>query len=349
MEYSSSPYPDVNQAAFDSNNQGLSFFQPKMAASSDNVNKRDQSSHERQDSAMEHKPYTPEQIKQVLSDALSSPLQSQLASRHHHHNSSPLPSSSPYPQTPPRRSLLRHFTAPDSLNDSSSPYSAYSPFDSGLHEPESPNAQRHLLPPSRLTEYDGKDKMPATPRLAPVLSPVRLLASPSAYPENSPQKTFAVEASFLQAMSSVLDRQANIVPDHMLTESEVRAIVRKELEKHDAVVRREVEEREQVQIKVQDEDPLPAAGGFARRITPSHIAMFAAACAGGLVLRRAALRHPGEMAWYAAGAVKGGVLGLLGALGVKGAVWVWETRLNREERGEGTADITTPLMPSARV
>lgn len=293
MENTSSSHQNANQAAFNANNQGLSFSQPDLSPSTDTPTKHGSGS-----------AYTPEQIKQVLSDALSSPF----------------PTSSSAFQTP-RKSFAERVAEAGSLIDEFADEDA----DTEGERSPSPLAQK---PRPNASSFPEMDTMPETPRLVPVSSPIRPLASP-AY-RNPQQRTFAVEASFLQAMSGVLERQANIVPDHMLTESEVRAIVRSELKKRDQAQTKNVHD-----VKV---DRLTTET-LASRVTPPRMAMITAVFAGALVLRRAALKHPGEMYWCASGAVKGGILGLLGALGAKGAMWAAEKFWSKEGRSHGAADV----------
>ncbi|KAF2870272.1 hypothetical protein BDV95DRAFT_669179, partial [Massariosphaeria phaeospora] len=181
-----------------------------------------------------HVAYTPEHMKQVLQDALSpsdsdirdSPLfhkratasrtreagyDSSSSSDDEDHDQQ-IPSSSPYPQQIP----------------SSSPYPQANEASPLLQR----NGTTYLGHASR-----GEYTTPLHPRgttTAPGLalnsSPIRPLdSSPTRRGNFTPARTFEVESSFLQAMIGLLERQANIVPDHVITKSEVRKMVRKEI------------------------------------------------------------------------------------------------------------------------
>ncbi|KAF2679741.1 hypothetical protein K458DRAFT_393583 [Lentithecium fluviatile CBS 122367] len=146
--------------------------------------------------------YTPERMKQVLSDALS-----------------PLPTSSPI--------LHQHSRSPQAFDPAHHPGSARSPSsDSNIIEGSFMTPQKRWTSRSHNLDNDKGRNTQNTPHLAPESSPVRPSPARNAY-----NQTFEVDASFIQAMVGLLERQANIVPDHMLTESEVRRIVRKELDK----------------------------------------------------------------------------------------------------------------------
>lgn len=228
--------------------------------------------------AVAHSTYTREQMKQVLEDALSPlpPRSSPLSHKHSH----PLRAF---------ESIYRSPTSSSSSSDSSSDHSDESSID-----PRKRASERTPL-------MSGRTDLANTAALAANASLVR--PSPRFMHGTPATRTFEVEASFLQAMIGLLERQANIVPDHMLTKSEIRRIVRKEMDKRG---------------EAKETNPTKSLSGL---VTPSRVLALTAGVAGLVVLQRARMRYPEEMAWFLDGAWKGGLGGFVGAMVVKGVLW----------------------------
>ncbi|KAF2794168.1 hypothetical protein K505DRAFT_361330 [Melanomma pulvis-pyrius CBS 109.77] len=236
--------------------------------------------------------------------------------------------SSPY--TPEQmRKVLRNALSPTEMASSPLSYKCQSPamnFESGYcsetssdsgdgehtrqRERKNPHAHGSLERP-RTKPNEGTPiitvQTPSTAPLDAPSSPVRPLCtpSPSRNIHRASAQTYEVEAPFLQAMIGLLERQANIAPDHVLTKSDVRKIVRKEVQKHQEI----------------SYDARLSRKTLSSFVTSGGILGLAAGVAGLAVYQRVWARHPEEMRWYVDGGLKGGLLGLAGAVVVKGMLW----------------------------
>jgi hypothetical protein len=130
-------------------------------------------------------------------------------------------------------------------------------------------------------------------------SPIRPLNTSTA------TKTFEVEASFLQAMVRLLERQANTVPEHLFTKTEVKDIVRKELGKQKGCSDTEVPRRKKL-------------SGL---IGPSETVAMMLGGVSIVVLLRVHESYPWWTHWFIGGACRGAVYGFLGAMAIKSAFW----------------------------
>lgn len=109
-------------------------------------------------------------------------------------------------------------------------------------------------------------------------------------------------------MVRLLERQANIVPEHLFTKDDVREIVRKELQKQESANTSMVEASEEVMVR----------SNFMNTMFCGVTAMVGGA--GLVVFRRACLVNP-EMMWgYVYGAWNGAACGLVGSLVVMGVL-----------------------------
>ncbi|PSN75157.1 hypothetical protein BS50DRAFT_628375 [Corynespora cassiicola Philippines] len=140
-------------------------------------------------------------------------------------------------------------------------------------------------------------------------SPVR----PSPVQSKSGQEMFEVESGFLQAMVGLLERQAKIVPEFMLTEGEVRGIVGEEVGR----LMREIREEGKSEVKDEGDRGEDVVEVLSKFFTTSRILGVGAAAAGLLVGRRAVTRHSKEAMGYLMEGAKGGVAGLIGVLVIK--------------------------------
>lgn len=234
-------------------------------------------------------PYTPQQMKKVLEDALS-------------------------PANMPKSPLAHKTSTPTKDFESGYCSETSSEPDEDVTYSKSParfhaygNAETRLRTKSTentplLTFYP-----PHTPVLDPLSTPVRPLdtPSPSHNKHTLPARSFEVEAPFLQAMVGLLERQANILPEHVLTKSDIRRIVRKEIDK------------DKKESELERTRRMTMSSSFKVR----HAVGMVVSVAGWVVFQRAFVRHPEEMVWYLYGAWKGGLVGLAGGLVVKIVLW----------------------------
>jgi hypothetical protein len=234
-------------------------------------------------------PYTSQQMKKVLEDALSPANMS----------NSPLAHKTPAPDKDFESGYCSETSSEydEDVTYSKNParFYAYGYAEVGLHAQPTENTPLITLHP------------PQTPILTPLSTPVRPLCTPSPLHNNHglPARLFEVEAPFLQAMAGLLERQANILPDHVLTKSDIRRIVRKEINKAE-----KSSEMEQTQR-------MTMSSSFRSR----HVVGMVVGVAGWVVVQRAFVRHPEEMVWYLDGAWKGGLVGLAGGVMVKMVLW----------------------------
>jgi hypothetical protein len=234
-------------------------------------------------------PYTPQQMKKVLEDALSPANMP----------NSPLAYKTPTPTKDFESGYCSETSSEydEDVTYSKSParFHAYGDAETGLRATSTENTSLLTLHP------------PRTPVLGPLSTPVRPLDTPSPSRDKHalPARSFEVEAPFLQAMVGLLERQANILPEHVLTKSDIRRIVRKEIDK------------DKKELGIERTESMTMSNSFRSR----HVVGMVVGVAGWVVVQRAFVRHPEEMVWYLDGAWKGGLVGLAGGFVVKMVLW----------------------------
>lgn len=279
--------------------------------------------------------YTPEIMKQVILDALS-PTTNRKDGSSPERNipMSPRGDGSELPLTPARFTSLPmlasssppedHSSSPARLIDSDE----YIPLlrnplershglglhASPLHQPATPSPLRHVVSQNDLSPKECSNRLQIQSRVTSS-SPIYALHTPvdaSGAPYSSPirtsntsAETFEIDASFLHAMVGLFERQANIVPEHLFTKTDVEMIVHEELEKQ------RVEELLFTKHKAHASSIL----------TPSKFSM---AFIGGFSMGfcwHASQAYPEEVYSYLNGGWKGGLCGLAGAIILKGVLW----------------------------
>ncbi|KAF2647426.1 hypothetical protein K491DRAFT_309466 [Lophiostoma macrostomum CBS 122681] len=169
-------------------------------------------------------------------------------------------------------------------------------------------------PLRRVANYDSICS-PSSPMTSPIrsgtcggadTSDVTFLSSPiRPFNTSNTAKTFEVEATFLQAMVRLLERQANTIPEHLFTKAEVNDVVRKELDK-----------------QKRDTEPEVSPGrSLSILVGPSETVAMMMGGASVVVLLRVHEKCPWWMQWFVGGACRGAVYGFLGAMAIKCAFW----------------------------
>ncbi|KAF2117282.1 hypothetical protein BDV96DRAFT_571852 [Lophiotrema nucula] len=238
-------------------------------------------------------PYRPQIMKKVIKDALS-----------------------PNPTTP----LLPHLNlTPDThgngrpLNYAATTSSSDPVSDDDITTTPLNASYFNIISPPNHDEDIDED----TPEAARVL-----LSSPIRFSPRRPgqDQRYEVEHSFLQAIASLIERQANIIPTSTLTKQDVKKLIRKELDARE-------QQNEAEDAEVDD-------GTFASVVTLPVVVSATAVGATAVVLLRAWTRYPQEMKWYFDGAVKGGLLGIASAMIVKGVAMGFDWLSRPRERAE---------------
>lgn len=130
----------------------------------------------------------------------------------------------------------------------------------------------------------------------------------------TPTNTYEVPGAFLNAMVGLLERQANIVPEHLYTKMD--------LEKAKEAVRKEMQEK---QATVTPPSP-PESSWAESSVAVLGSVTAVAVCAGVNLFRRASHAHPELMWYYLDGACWGAAGGLVGVLLFKGMLETFDGR-----------------------